>query len=233
MLRARDRRGPRAELRRPGRARRADRGLRLQLPLGDPGRLLGDGHRGRRRPPLDQRHELVPPARAALRRVRLLARGDARLRRLPRALRPRLQHEPGAPLPGDRDALRAARRRRGADRLHAVPDLPRPAPPRSLARRAAAAGGRRDPAEVPPPHLGPEGALLRRPLREPGGPLQVDLDPRRPRSLRRLLRGRADEGGRLRLPPPLAARQRQLLAPQRARGARSSRSPRPTNASAR
>ena len=168
--------------------------------------------------PLDQRHELVPPARAALRRVRLLARGDPRLRRLPRALRPRLQHEPGPPQPGDRDALREPRRRRRPHRLHAVPDLPRPPPPRGLARRADAAGGRRDPAEVPPPHLGPEGALLRRPLREPGGPLQVDLDPRRPRSLRRLLRGRADEGGRLRLPPPLAARQRQLLAPQRARG---------------
>ncbi len=123
--------------------------LRLQLPLGDPGRLLGDGHRGRRRPPLDQRHELVPPARAALRRVRLLARGDPRLRRLPRPLRPRLQHEPGPPQPGDRDALREPRRRRRPHRLHAVPDLPRPPPPRGLARRAAAARRRRDQAEVP------------------------------------------------------------------------------------
>src|ERR1700743_375346 len=56
--------------------------------------------------------------RAPLGRVRLLARGDPRVRRLPRALRPRLQHEPGAPEPGDRDALRAARRRR---RLHRLP----------------------------------------------------------------------------------------------------------------
>ena len=78
--------------------------------------------------------------------------------------------------------------------------------------------GRRDPAQVPPPHLGPDGALLRRPLRQPRGPLQVDLDPRRPRPLLGLLRGRAGQGGRLRLPALLARRQRQLLAPPRARG---------------
>ena len=51
--------------------------------------------------------------------------------------------------------------------------------------------GRRDQAEVPPPHLGPDRALLRRPLRQPRGPLQVDLDPRQPRRLLGLLRGRA------------------------------------------
>ena len=153
--RARRRRGPRADLRGPARARRAGPRLRLQLPLGDPGRLRRDGHRRRRRPPLDQRHELVPPARAALRRVRLLARGDPHLRRLPRPLRPRLQHEPRPPQPRGRDALRAARRRRRAHRLHAVPDLPRPPPPPGLARRPAAPRRRRDPAQVPPPHLGP------------------------------------------------------------------------------
>ena len=202
------------------RARRPGRGLRLQLPLGDPGRLLGDGHRRRRRPALDQRHELVSPARAALRRVRLLARRDPRLRRLPGALRPRLQHEPGPPQPGDRDAVREPRRRRRPHRLHAVPDLPRPPPPRGLARRADATRRRRDQAQVPPPHLGPERALLRRPLRQPRGALQVDLDPRQPRRLRGLLRGRAAQGGPLRLPPALAARQRQLLPPARARGER-------------
>ena len=42
-----------------------------------------------------------------------------------------------------------------ADRLHAVPDLPRSPSSPGLARRAAAARGRRDPAQVPPPHLGP------------------------------------------------------------------------------
>ena len=194
--------------------------LRLQLPLGDPGRLRRDGHRRRRRPPLDQRHELVPPARAALRRVRLLARGDARLRRLPRPLRPRLQHEPRPPQPRGRDPLRAPRRRRRAHRLHAVPDLPRPPPPPGLARGPAAARGRRDPAQVPPPHLGAGGALLRRPLRQPRGALQVDLDPRQPRRLLGLLRGRAGARRRLRLPALLAARQRQLLAPPRAGGER-------------
>ena len=54
-------------------------------------------------------------------------------------------------------------------------------PPPGLARRADAARGRRDPAQVPPPHLGPDRALLRRPLRQPRGPLQVDLDPRHAR----------------------------------------------------
>ena len=70
------------------------------------------------------------------------------------------------------------RRRRRAHRLHAVPDLPRPPPPPGLARRADAPRRRRDPAQVPPPHLGPDRALLRRPLRQPRGALQVDLDPR-------------------------------------------------------
>ena len=177
--RTRRRRGPRPDLRRPARARRAGPRLRLQLPLGDPGRLRRDGHRRRRRPPLDQRHELVPPARAALRRVRLLARRDPLGRRLPGPLRPRLQHEPRPPQPRGRDPLREPRRRRRAHRLHAVPDLPRPPPPPGLPRRPDAPRRRRDPAQVPPPHLGPARALLRRPLREPRGALQVDLDPRR------------------------------------------------------
>ena len=110
--RTRRRRGSGADLRRPARARRAGPRLRLQLPLGDPGRLRRDRHRGRLRSALDQRHELVPPARAALRRVRLLARRDPLGRRLPRALRPRLQHEPRPPQPRGRDDLREPRRRR-------------------------------------------------------------------------------------------------------------------------
>ena len=67
---------------------------------------------------------------------------------------------------------------------------------------------------------GPARALLRRPLREPRGPLQVDLDPRHPRRLLGLLRRGAGRGGCLRLPALLAPRQRQLLAPPRPRGER-------------
>ncbi len=133
--------------------------------------------------------------------------------------------------PGGRDPVRALDDAGAAHRLHAVPDLPRPPPPRGLPRRPAAAGGRRDPAEVPPSHLGPARALLRRPLREPRGPLQVDLDPRQPRRVLGLLRGGARRADGLRLPPLLAAGQRQLLPPPRARRRASSRSPRPTTAS--
>ena len=67
---------------------------------------------------------------------------------------------------------------------------------------------------------GPAEPLLRRPLRQPRGALQVDLDPRHPRRLRGLLRGGAGQGGPLRLPALLAARQRQLLPPPRAGGER-------------
>ena len=113
------------------------------------------------------------------------------------------------------------RRRRRPHRLHPVPDLPRPPSAPGLARGADEAdAGRRRPAQIRPPHLGPARPLLRRPLRQPRGPLQVDIDPRQPRHLRRLLRRRARQGGRLRLPPPLAARQRQPLPPPRARGER-------------
>ena len=67
---------------------------------------------------------------------------------------------------------------------------------------------------------GPARALLRRPLRQPRGSLQIDLDPGQPRRLLGLLRGGAGQGRRLRLPPLLASRQRQLLAPPRAGGER-------------
>ena len=67
---------------------------------------------------------------------------------------------------------------------------------------------------------GPARALLRRPLRQPRGSLQVDLDPRQSRRLLGLLLGRAGQVRRLRLPALLAARQRQLLAPLRPGGER-------------
>ena len=57
----------------------------------------------------------------------------------PLALRHGLQHEHGAPEPGAQDGLRAPRRRRPADRLHHLPDLPRPHAPRALGRRASTA----------------------------------------------------------------------------------------------
>ena len=89
------------------------------------------------RSPPDPGDELVPPGRAALRRVRLVVRGDARLRPLPLALRHGLQPQHGAPQLRDPDPVRAARRRRAADRLHAVSDLPRPDPPRGRPRGPA------------------------------------------------------------------------------------------------
>ena len=107
-------------------------------------------------------------------------------------------------------------RRRGSHRLHAVSHLPGPPPAPGLPRRSAAPRRRCDPPQVPAPHLGPARAVLRRPLREPRGALQADLDPGQPRRLLGLLLGRAGERRRLRLPAFLAARQRQLLAPPRA-----------------
>ena len=123
------------------------------------------------------------------------------------------------------------RRRRRAHRLHAVPDLPRPPPPPGLARRAAAPRGRRDPAEVPPPHLGPDRALLRRPLRQPRGALQVDLDPRQsatatpPAARPSWSRRTASTSSSSRCPTTTTTRT--ATGPRRA----SSRSPRPTTAS--
>ena len=84
---------------------------------------------GRAPHPLD---ELVPPRRGALRGVRLVVPGHARLRRGALALRHGLQHEHGAPDPGAQDRVRAPRRRRPAHRLHHLPDLPRPHPPRAV-----------------------------------------------------------------------------------------------------
>ena len=66
------------------------------------------------------------------------------------------------------DPLRAARRRRAADRLHAVPDLPRPDPPRGRASRACSRR-RSTRRQVPPRGLGAGGALLRRALLVPQG----------------------------------------------------------------
>ena len=105
---------------------------------------------GRAPHPVD---ELVPPRRGALRRVRLVVPGHARLRRLPLALRHRLQHEHGAPHARAQDGVRAPRRRRPAHRLHHLPDLPRPPPPRALSGERVPP--RRRGGAVPPPGLGP------------------------------------------------------------------------------
>ena len=128
----------------------------------------------------------------------------------------RLQHEPRAPDPGAPDGLRAARRRGRAHRLHDLPDLPRPPPPRALERLALLAPGRGR--AVPPRRMGRARAVLRRPVRHARDRVPVhagDAGPARPP---RGLRGRAPGGARpVRLPAALAARQRLLLAPARAR----------------
>ena len=216
LLRA-SRRGPGAQLRRPAGPRDPDRRLRLGVSLGDPGRLLRDRHGHGAAAPPHQRHELVPPRRAAVRGVRILVGGDPHVRALPDPLRHRLQHEHGPPLARGGDDLRAARRRRGANGLHPVPDLPRQAPPRARARGpdAARRGGRR----LPPRGLGPGRALLRRALRVPEGPLQADACAAgHARRLHRLRRQGADRRRRLRLPPLLPARQRPPHPHPRGRG---------------
>ena len=96
-----------------------------------------DRHRARARRAPHPVDELVPPRRGALRRVRLLVPGHARVRGRPLALRHGLQHEHGAPHACAQDGLRAPRRRRPAHRLHHLPDLPRPHPPRALRARAS------------------------------------------------------------------------------------------------
>ena len=107
-----------------------------------------DRHRQRPRRAPHPVDELVPPRRGALRRVRLVVRGHARLRRRPLALRHRLQHEHGAPEPCAQDGLRAPRRRRAAHRLHHLADLPGPHPPRPVAARASTAGSPRRPSSA-------------------------------------------------------------------------------------
>ena len=94
--------------------------LRVDLPVGDAGGLGRDRHRrrpGRAPHPLD---ELVPPRRGALRRVRLVVPGHARVRGRPLALRHGLQHEHGPPEPG------AARR---CSSTSTTPACAPPAPP--------------------------------------------------------------------------------------------------------
>ena len=144
-------------------------------------------HRGAARRALHPGDELVPPGRGPLRRVRVVVRGDPRVRPLPLALRHGLQPQHGPPQPRGADRLRAARRRRPAHRRHAVSDLPRPDPPRGRPRGAAQ--GVRLGGEVPPRGLGPRRALLRRALLEPAGGLHADArppgDPRRLLGLRR------------------------------------------------
>ena len=118
-----------------------------------PGGGGGHHHRGGPRRAPDPLDELVPPRRGALRGVRLVVPGDPRPRRLPLALRHRLQHEHGPPLAGGEDGVRAPRRRRAAHRGHHLPDLARPPPPRAQRRVHVPPRGRGGP--VPPPRVGP------------------------------------------------------------------------------
>ena len=201
----------------PARARHADRRLRFRLSVGDPRRLLGDRHRCRPGPALDQRHELVPPCRAPLRRVRLVVGGDARLRPVQNPLRHRLQHEHGPSLARGGNGVRAPWRRRGADGGDAVPDLSRPPAPRAQPRGAAAPG--RGGGEVPPRGLGTGRAVLRRAVRKPEGSLQAHSGAARNAGhLLGLRRPRAGARGPLRLPALLAPRQRPPHAHLRGRG---------------
>ncbi len=174
----------------------------------------GDHHRRGPRPAPDPVDELVPPRRGAIRRVRLVVPRDPRARGLPLALRHGLQHEHGPPLAGGEDRLRAPRRRRPAHGGHHLPDLARPPPPRAQRRLHVPARGRGRP--VPPPGVGPEGVLLRRPVRLPGHRLHGHARHARPARPPQRLRGRdAGREGPVRLPALLAARQRRLLAPLR------------------
>ncbi len=115
----------------------------------------------------------------------------------------------------DADLLRAARRRRDPHRRDDVPDVPRP--PRAPRHDRHAAGADRQRDRLQRAGQGPARAVLRRPLREPPHrlprPVRHAGRPRRPHRLRRRLHGGARP---LRLHALLAARQRHLLAPQRA-----------------
>ncbi len=222
--------GRRADLRRARGARQAGRRLRLQLPLGDAGRLLGDADRRRPGRALGDGDELVPPRRAALHRVRLLVRGDPHLRAVPVDVRPRLQHEPRPPELGGGDGVRAARRRRGPHGQHALPHLPGPAPARARAGGAGAprAGG----GQLPPRRLRPGRVLLRRPLRQPPDRLHLQHGPaRHPRRVLGLRRRGAGPGGRpttsCSSPCPTTTSTPTATGPRR----RPSRSPRPTSTS--
>ena len=80
-----------------------------------------DGHAARRA--RRAVHLLVPPRRAPLRRLRVVRRRGAHVRRAAHDHRHRLQHELRSPQPPHADGVRAARRRRSAHGVHAVPDL--------------------------------------------------------------------------------------------------------------
>ena len=100
--RPRDRGGPRAGARGGPRSRHLHPRLRVHLPLGHAGGVGRDRHRRRPRRAPHPVDELVPPRRGALRGVRLVVPGHARVRGRPLALRHRLQHEHGPPHPGRR-----------------------------------------------------------------------------------------------------------------------------------
>ena len=129
------------------------RRLRRRLPLGDARLRRVDRHRA---PAPDRAphpvHELVPPRRGALRRVRLELRAPRAVRHPPLAHGHDLQHEPRAPVAATSDGVRVARRRRRAHGRHDVPDVPRP-PPARAARRDGARAARHD--GLPPAVYGP------------------------------------------------------------------------------
>ena len=94
-------------------------------------RLRGDDHdRRRSRTAPDPEHELVPPGRGALCRVRLELLGDASVRGGAVADRHGLPDERRAPVKRHADRVRVARRPRRAHRRHHLSDLPRPPPAR-------------------------------------------------------------------------------------------------------
>ena len=190
--------------------------LRVDVPVGDARGERGDRHRPRPGRAPHPRDELVPPRRGALRRVRLLVAGHARVRRRALALRHRLQHEPGAPLARAPDGLRAPRRRRSPHRVHDLPDLPRAHAARSLGRERVPPD--RGGGAVPPRRLRRPRAVLRRPVRLARHRLHVRARHAGPARSAHRLRRRLPGGARpVRLPALLAAGQRHLLAQGRAR----------------
>ena len=174
---------------------------------------------GRAPHPVD---ELVPPRRGALRRVRLVASPPRAPSAIVRSLYDTVYNMNLAHLtPGAQDGLRAPRRRRAADRLHHLPDLPRPHAPRPVGRERATGGSPRRPSSATRSTAPRE--LFYADLfdsRDTG--CTSDARHARPARPAHRLRGRLPGRERpLRLPALLAARQRHLLAQARARRARS------------
>ena len=124
------------------------------------------------------------------------------------------------------------RRRRRADGVHAVPDLPGPHAPRAGPRGAAAPGGGGGQRSATRSG-GPTSSSTASSTRAAGCPASRPSRGRGPAtSYSACVRPRAGRGGPLRLPALLAARQRPPLAHGSARTRSSTRSPTPTQPSA-